>query len=350
MKSGKEESGETYGNDLEAAREGSAEAFRALTEPHRNELLTHCYRMLGSLEDAEDQVQETFLRAWRRLETYEGRATFRAWLYKIATHACLDLLERRPRRSTPVEICPPSEPGAPLPPPSREPLWLQPYPDELLAPEQAGPEARYEVYESISLAFLIAQQVLPPRQRAILILVDVLDWAVADAADLLGISISAATSLLHRARMAIENRKRSGRLDIHQIRLAPAQAGDVLQRYVRAWEKADIESLVAMLRADAVLPMPPLPVWYQGSQAIRAVFSFLLFGQGEPHPWRLLPAHANGQPAVAFYRLDPESGVYHPFVLQVLTVKDDLITEITTFGYPQLFGRFGLPESLKDRL
>ena len=188
---------------LPAALAGDPAAFESLTEPYRRELLAHCYRIMGSLEDAEDLVQETYLRAWKRLNTYEGRASLRAWLYKIATNACLDALARRPRRGLPPGLYPPADPHAPIPAPMTEPVWLEPFPDELLAPADAAPEARIESRESISLSFLAALQNLSPRQRCVLILSDVLDWHAGELADMLGASLSSVNSLLHRARLTL---------------------------------------------------------------------------------------------------------------------------------------------------
>lgn len=331
---------------LEAARAGDSQAFSSLTEPYRLELLTHCYRMLGSIEDAEDQVQETFLRAWRRLETYEGRASFRAWLYKIATNACLDALDRRPKRSMPVDFVEPCDPAAPLPAPNLEPVWIEPFPDEWLSPASSSPEARYDVYESISLAFLVALQNLSPRQRTALILADVLDWSIAAIADTLGVSVSATTSLLHRARMTLKQRNTTEPLDRARMGIPDDQTRQLLDRYASAWEAADIDGIVALLTAGATLPMPPLPLWFQGQTAIRAFIAGTILAGEAKGRWKLLPIRANGQPGFAFYRLDASGVKYQSFALQVLTIEDNLVADAATFGFPQLFQRFGLPEEL----
>src|SRR5512135_1402537 len=231
---------------LAAARSGDGDAFKALAGPYRNELLAHCYRMLGSLEDAEDELQETLLRAWRRLETYEGRASFRAWLYKIATNACLDALEHRPRRILPFDQATTPDSFDPPAPQGDEPAWIQPFPDEWLSPASPNPEAQYDTYESISLAFLIALQVLPPRQRAILILSDVLGWSTPEISDNLGITVSSATSLLHRARATMKQRKTPRSRESIRAGTPDAQTKELLNRYLRAWESADIEGIVAL--------------------------------------------------------------------------------------------------------
>jgi RNA polymerase sigma-70 factor (ECF subfamily) len=213
--------------------------------------------MLGSLEDAEDQVQETFLRAWRRLETYQGKGSLRAWLYKIATHTCLDALAQRPKRSLPVELYPPADPSTSPGLPVNEPVWIQPYPDELLAPVEAGPEARVEARESISFAFMVALQELPARQRCALILGDVLDWQAAEIAEALEVSVSAVNSLLHRARSILKRRYRYKAAD--KPSLTEERQKQLLERYLRAWEAADIDGIVSMLTEEATFPMPPVP-------------------------------------------------------------------------------------------
>jgi RNA polymerase sigma-70 factor (ECF subfamily) len=328
-----------------AARSGDQAAFASLTEPHRKELLSHCYRMLGSLEDAEDQVQETLLRAWRRLDTYQGAGTLRAWLYKIASNVCLDLLRRRPRRSLPLELCAPADPTAPLEPPITDPVWIEPFPDEQLAPQEAGPEARYEARESISFAFMIALQELPPRQRCALILGDVLEWQAAEVAGALEVSVSAVNSLLHRARLTLKQRYHQKR-EPKPVPIEARQA-QLLERYLRAWESADIDGIVALLTEDATFPMPPLPGWYRGKAAIRSfILATSLAGEAAGR-WKLLPIRANGSPGFAFYVRDEARGRYLPFALQVLRFEGELFGDVTTFGYPVLFPAFNLPAELK---
>ncbi|NIO39566.1 MAG: sigma-70 family RNA polymerase sigma factor, partial [Burkholderiales bacterium] len=317
---------------LASARAGNRDAFSALAEPHRLELQAHCYRMLGSAQDAEDLVQETLLRAWRRLDTYAGRAPFRAWLYKIATNACLDVLDRRPKRTLPVAKVEASDPGEPLAPPISEPIWLEPYPDELLAASDSNPEARYDARESISLAFLTALQVLPPRQRAIVILRDVLDWRAREVAESLDTTVSAVNSALHRARTTLAKHYQTR--DVEGIKSAPADdaLSTLLDRYVRAWERAEIDTLISLLTEEVTFPMPPSPSWYQGRPAVRAFISANILDGDARGRWRLLPTRANGRPAFAWYKRDPSRAVYNAFAIQVLTVDGNLIADITTFA------------------
>lgn len=339
------ETGRESTTTLSAARAGDQAAFASLIEPYRNELLTHCYRMLGSLEEAEDQVQETLLRAWRRLETYEGRASLRAWLYKIATNACLDALRRRPKRSLPAELCAPSDPSAPPDPPVMEPVWIEPYPDELLAPPEASPEARYEARESISLAFMVALQELPARQRCALILGDVLDWQAAEIAEALDTSTSSVNSLLQRARTTLKQRYQRPTAQLHQP--TDKKLDQLLDRYLLAWETADIETIVAMLTEDATFPMPPLSSWYQGRNTIRDFIAATSLAGQAAGRWKLVPIRANNVPGFAFYVLDEGAGKYIPFALQLLQFEGELLSDVTTFGAPQLFPAFKLPAVLE---
>jgi RNA polymerase sigma-70 factor (ECF subfamily) len=330
---------------LAAARAGDERAFGQLTEPHRRELQVHCYRLLGSLHDAEDLVQETMLRAWRRLDTYEGRASFRAWLYKIATNACLDALDKRPRRALPPVTYPAADPYAPPAPPVADPIWLEPLPDDLLADAEETPEARYSTRESVTLAFLVALQALPPRQRAVVILCDVLDWRASEAAEALGLTVSAVNSALHRARVTLTQR-------YHRREAAPlppdARTRALLDRYIRAWETADVGALVGLLKDDAVFAMPPVPTWYRGREAVRVALTTVAFA-GEPgvarERWRLLLTRANAAPALAVYQRD-EGGLYRGLGLQVLRVAGDAIAESIFFLHPAVLGRFNLPSEL----
>ncbi len=327
---------------LTAARAGDQREFSGLTEPYRRELQLHCYRILGSLQDAEDMVQETLLRAWRRLDTFEGRASLRAWLYKIATNACFDALDKRPRRVLPTVQFPPADPQQPFAPPITEPIWLEPYPDDLIAEPETGPEARYSLHESVSLAFLAALQSLPPRQRAVLILCDVLDWQASEAAELLGITISAVSSALHRARVTMKKNYHARGRDALSLASSDNALRPLLDRYVQVWESADIDGLVSLLREDATLSMPPLPTWYAGREAILAAAQTMIFTGEARGRWLMRPVRANRQPACAVYQRD-EAGVYHAFGISVLTIEQDRVVDIITFIDPALFQHFNLP-------
>lgn len=325
---------------LTAARAGDQRAFGQLVEPYRRELQVHCYRLLGSLQDAEDLTQETFLRAWRRLDQFEGRASLRVWLYKIATHACLDALDRRPRRSLPPRLYPASDPNLPFAPPVLEPIWLEPLPDEWLSDATTAPEARYARHEGVTLAFMVALQTLPPRQRAVLILRDVLDWRANEVADLLDMTVAAVNSALLRARDTLKKKyHRSGGLENKQLPTTDNLRGQ-LERYVRAWEAADVATLVAMLKEDATFTMPPLPSWFGGRAALEIIFRTRVFGDLLGAGWRLMPSHANTQPTFIILRYD-DNGVAQPFGLQVLTLEGEQIADITTFLDPRLLARFG---------
>ena len=333
--------------NLAAARNGDQEAFQQLTDPYRRELLAHCYRMLGSFEDAEDILQETLLRAWRRLDSFEGRAPLRAWLYRIATYAGLDALDRRKARGLPSRMTPPSDPQAALPAPATEIAWLEPFPDALIDPQPAAdPEARYDAHESVKLAFLTVLQTLPGRQRAVLLLRDVLGWSAGETGETLGMTTAAVNSALQRARATLE------RADTERLRLDSSSAGDentasLLAKYMHAWEAADSGALVALLRRDATLTMPPVPAWYRGQADIQAFLQAHLFTWIRPGDLRLHPTKANASPAFAVYQVDPASGEYLPAALHVLTLQDGLIAQIDDFLCfdNRLFSRFGLPIS-----
>jgi RNA polymerase sigma-70 factor, ECF subfamily len=316
-------------------------AFAALAEPHRRELQVHCYRMLGSYEDSEDLVQETFLRAWRSRASFSGgeRSSFRAWLYRIATNACLDVLRARPRRILPPQVAPPGDPAVDPPPPADLP-WLQPYPDLLLepaGPAEHEPGAVVVARETMEIAFMAAIQHLPPRQRAVLLLREVLGWSARDTASLLETSIAAVNSSLQRARATLRDRLPERRSDW----AAPAGPSDeeraLLRRYVDAHERADVESLAELLREDALLTMPPHPTWYSGRAAI-VVASAKGF---DPAFGRLrsVVARANLQPAVAHYLRRPGDTEYRPLALDVLRVEDGLVAEIHSFAmsFPPVF-------------
>ena len=338
---------------LAAARQGDSRIFGELTEPYRRELQVHCYRILGSLHEAEDMVQETMLKAWKRLDSYEGRASFRSWLYKIATNSCLDLLDqKKSRRLLPFEIHSPADPMAPISPPTSDVLWLEPFPDEWLGDRSAiNPEARYSDSESISLAFLTALQTLPPRQRAVLILRDVLDFSASETSDLLELTTSSVNSALHRARTTLSQRYPRGEKEDVEMSSNDEKTRRLLEGFVRAWESADINGLVTLLKADASLAMPPSPSWYQGRNAIGLFVAATVLGDNgmfpgnAVHRWRLLPTNANGSPAFAMYQRD-EKGEYQPFGLIVLTIAGDQLSQIINFIDPTLPPLFGFPANL----
>jgi RNA polymerase sigma-70 factor (ECF subfamily) len=338
---------------LNAARGGDSQAFSELTEPYRRELQVHCYRILGSTHDAEDMVQETMFRAWKRLKTYEGRASFRAWLYKIATNICLDTLDKRRRRAKrllPNNLYSPADPNKPVEPPLTEILWLEPLPDEWLSDSTAvNPEARYSTHESISLAFLTALQLLPARQRAVLILKDVMDWPAKEIAELLDATPSSVNSALHRARVTLSKNYRGREPQISSIQETDEQTRKTLEKYIHAWQTADVNGLVALLRSDAILSMPPSPSWYAGRESIGAFASNTVFANngmmfpGEARGrWKLMPVQANGQPAAVIYQR-MENGEYHPFGVHVLTCDNGQINQVSCFIDPSAPNRFGLP-------
>jgi len=279
---------------LAAAAAGDPEAFRQLTGPHRRELAVHCYRMLGSLEDAEDAVQETLVKAWRRLSGFEGRSSVRAWLYRIATNVCLDALDHRARRVLPTAIAGPADPAVPPAPDDHDIAWLQPYPDTLMDPDP-DPAAAAVRRDHIELAFIAAIQHLPARQRAVLLLRDVLGFTAAETATLLDSTPAAVHSALQRARATVDTG-----LPPDTLHRPSGDVAELVDRYVRAWHTADITALVALLRADARMAMPPTPSWYHGRDSI-AVYLRQLFASPWGQDLRLLPTAANQQPALAVY-------------------------------------------------
>lgn len=325
---------------LSRARSGDDVAFEELVRPYDRELQAHCYRILGSAADAEDAFQESLTSAWKGLAGFEGRASFRTWLYRIATGRCLNML-RASRRSA---VSPTLLDGEPQEP-SRlgEVLWLEPYPDAMLAEvadPTAGPEARYEQRESISLAFITALQLLPPRQRAALILTDVLDFSARDVADMLDTTEHAIYGAVKRARATLARQ-------LPKAEPAPLPNSrhekKVLDRLVRAWEECDTKALVALLTDDAWLRMPPNPLEYQGKGTVKRWFATIAFGEGRR--FRLVPTRANGQPAFGVYLFSPISRVAHAFGLIVVTLAGDRVSAITAFE-SGVMARFGLPRSV----
>jgi RNA polymerase sigma-70 factor (ECF subfamily) len=285
------------------------------------------------------------LRAWRSQDKFEGRSSLRTWLYKIATNACFDALDKRSRRGLPQTSYPMTD-GNSLPDfPVTDPVWLQPYPDEWLNDVQSNPEARYSTLESVSLAFLVALQTLPARQRAVLILRDVLDWRASEVAELIETTVSSVNSVLHRARVTLSKSYEGG--PKHTVASEPLDAvsKDLLDNYVSAWERADVAGLVSLLREDAIFAMPPTPSWYQGHDAITKVLASVAFADPATE-WQFVQIRSNGQPAVVFYRRDEPTGPFTAVGIQVLTIDGPAITEVTTFLEPQWVPKFGLPAEM----
>jgi RNA polymerase sigma-70 factor (ECF subfamily) len=298
---------------------------------------------LGSLADADDQVQETLWRAWDRRATYAGRAPVRAWLYRIATNACLDQLRRQPRRGLPVSRQPAADPAGTIPPSIHEPIWLEPYPAELPGPDAENPETKYTLKESVQLAFLTALHLLPPRQRAVLLLADVLEWPAAAIAEALDQSVPSVKSALHRARATLAKHYPAERRAALALPVDDDDLRDRLSRYVRAWETADLEGLVALLKQDCAFSMPPIPSWYVGRSHIAALVAKTIFAGPAAGRWRLLPTRANATAGFGLYRRS-DSGAYEAYGVQVVSFAGAEIADITTFRVPTLVPRFGLPE------
>jgi RNA polymerase sigma-70 factor (ECF subfamily) len=320
---------------ISRARAGDGEAFRALTEPYRRELQVHCYRMLGSLQDAEDALQDTMLAAWQGLAGFAGRASIRTWLYRIATNRCLNARRSASRRAAREWDMPEVQP--PEPTSLGEVAWLEPYPDALLVEAPLGPEARYERTESISLAFVTALQVLPPRQLAVLVLRDVLGFRAAEVAGMLEATVDSVNSALKRARASLRHRQPA-------LVPTPDSAAEraLLADFVRAYESGDPDALVALLTDDVFLSMPPIPLEYQGRDVVGRLFASI-FGSGRRVD--LVPTRANGQPAFGAYLRAP-TGIRHGSGLFVLTLTGDQIRAFTRFDAGVL-PWFGLPRSLR---
>ena len=328
---------------LATAQSDSRDEFQHLTEPYQHELLVHCYRMLGSFEDAEDALQETLLRAWRRLDSLKAQASLRAWLYRIATNVALDMIDRRKARSMPPLTHAPADPHQPLSAPIIDPIWLDPLAEVYLDEQSLTPEARYEARESVTLAFLAALQKLPGRQRAILILRDVLGWKAQEVAELLNLSVVAINSALQRARATMK--KHHHDQAFHTVAQADnPQTAALLARYVHAWETADPVSLILLLHEEAILTMPPLPTWYRGRAAIKMFLESYLFAGPAPARFRLATTRANGCPAFAVYRPD-ENGDYRPAAFHILRLEQDQIVQIDDFLAldDRLFSQLKLP-------
>ena len=333
---------------LEAARRSDDDAFGRLAGPYRDELHAHCYRILGSAADADDALQETLLRAWRALPRFEGRSSVRSWLYKIATNACLRAIERRPRRVLPVDYAPAADPRADPAEPVADAVWLEPYPDERLGPGSglASPEARYEQREGVELAFIAALQHLPARQRAVLILRDVLGFSARETATALETTPVSVDSALQRARKTVDQRlpERSQQATLRSLDDGALRL--LAQRYVTAWERNDVDAVVAMLAEDARLTMPPAPTWYRGREQVASYLGGGLLA-GTSH-WRLILARANGQLAFGRYVRDDTTQAFMLAAIDVLTLHGAQIQEITAFLTPDTFRGFDLPAILDE--
>jgi RNA polymerase sigma-70 factor (ECF subfamily) len=314
---------------LAAARAGDEQAFERLLEPHQRGLRAHCYRLLGSLHDAEDALQETALRAWRSIDRFEPRGSFGAWLHRIATNVCLTAIERRAKA-----------PAALDPEDAAVASYLQPYPDRLLDTELAAEER-----ESIGLAYVSVVQLLPPRQRAVLVLREVLGWSAKEVADILGDSVASVNSALPRARETLARERAAGRLARDHIPASPESEARIMREFVAAWEAVDVDAIVALLADDAVMTMPPEPMVLEGTPAI-GEFLRTVPAEGALERIRLLPTRANGQPALAAYMHD-EAGSFQAYGVMVFAHRGDEVTSITGFaGYPELFPALGLPLTL----
>jgi RNA polymerase sigma-70 factor (TIGR02960 family) len=329
---------------LSRAREGDEAAFRELSERHRRELELHCYRIVGSVQDAEDLVQETLLAAWRGLDGFEGRASFKSWLYRIATNRCLNFLRDAGRRPSTLPP-PPDFPNDP-PQPTRtdETVWAEPFP-EAAASADPGPEAQYESREAISLAFVAALQHLPPAQRAALVLRDVMGFRAAEVADMLDTSAPAVNSALQRARQTFESRlPRRDRAPLP----GSARERKIVGRFADAFQSGDVDGLVALLTDDALLTMPPLPLVYQGRESIARFLSTVPAG-GSIDRFRLVPTRANEQPAFGMYLKDPLCAIARATALMVVDLEGDRVSRMTAFHDTAAFPRFGLPRTLRIR-
>ncbi|MGH2895766.1 MAG: sigma-70 family RNA polymerase sigma factor [Solirubrobacteraceae bacterium] len=333
---------------LEAARHGDEGAFGQLIGSHRPALQAHCYRMLGSVQDAEDALQETLLNAWRALPRFERRSSLKSWLYKIATNVSLKTIERRPSRVLPIDYGPAADPHDPLARPLVESVWIEPYPDPgiELAERLASPDARYEQRESVELAFVAALQHIPARQRAVLILRDVLAFSAREVAETLEMTPAAVDTALQRAHKTVDERLPTQSQQATLQALGDDRLSELVARFVDAWERADVGSVVALLADDATIAMPPQPTWYRGPEAIATFLHAIPLAPGTR--WRLLPITANGQLAFGEYRWNETTERFVGRGVMVLTITDALVADITAFGSPGVLARFGLPDQLES--
>jgi RNA polymerase sigma-70 factor (ECF subfamily) len=326
----------------EERRSEDGEAFSERVKPLRRELFAYCYRMAGSVHDAEDLLQESLARAWAAYPGFEERATLRTWLYRIVSNVCVDALDKRAPRVLPPELGPPGDPGVVAG--GVEPIWLEPYPEHLMPESGNSPDVQYTARESVALAFLTVLQRLPPRQRAALLLRDVLGWSASECAELLGSTVPAINSAVQRARESLS--ERSDSFQTTRSGLEDEGTRALLERYLRAWEDSDVAALVALLSEDAILSMPPLPMWFRGPEAIgQSLGQMILTPESRGH-FRLLPTRANGLPAFATYRLDPATQDFRPLSIQVILANGHRIREIQAFLGASLFDVFGLPGTL----
>src|ERR671922_1537629 len=311
-----------------AAQRADEDAYARLLAPYRSELHAHCYRMLGSVHDAEDALQDASLRAWRGLARFEGRSSLRSWLYTIATNTCLNLIARRPKRVLPIDYGPATDPHDGPGDPVVESVWVEPYADEQLGLEDgyAAPEARYEQRESVELAFVAALQHLAPNQRAALILREVLGFSAQEVADTLGTTVASVNSALQRARATIDEKLPDRSQQATLRALGDEQVSALVERYMDALERGDVDAVVALLAEDATWSMPPCPAWYRG-EALRA---FLTEYPGRER-WRHVPTRANGQVAVGCYMWDEARDGFYIAVLDVLTLRGDKVAAVTAF-------------------
>ncbi len=320
---------------LAAARRGDEGAYGTLVAPYRPALLAHCYRMLGSVHDAEDALQDVLLQAWRGLPGFAERSSFRSWMYTIATNACLKMIERRRRRVLPADYAPATpgheRPGAPL----VESIWIEPFPDDALAAD-ASPASRYEQRESIELAFIAALQHLPPRQRAVLILREVLGFSGREVADALESTPAAVYSALQRAHKAVDARLVEPSQQVTLRALGDAKLGRLVKRYVEAWESGDVAAIRSMLTEDAAIAMPPRSTWYRGRDAVATFLAGWPLATGTR--WRLEPVGANGQVAFRSFLWRPEAACFEPHAIDILDLRGDRICAITAFMGPDVFG------------
>jgi RNA polymerase sigma-70 factor, ECF subfamily len=315
---------------LAAARGGDESAFGSVVNPYRGELHAHCYRMLGSVHDAEDALQDTLLRAWRAIGRFEGRSSLRSWLYTIATNASLNLIARRPKRVLPIDYGPATDPHVGPGEPVVEPIWIEPYPDEQLGLEDglASPEARYEMRESVELAFVAALQHLAPNQRAVLILREVLGFSAREVADTLETTVASVNSALQRARKTVDDRLPDPTQQVTLRAIGDARLTELVNVYVDAWQQGDVETVVSMLTEDATFAMPPLGSWFSGREPIGVFLAGFAVGMWR---WKAVRAHANGQPAFGFYVWDDAEACYLPFALNVLSFRGEQIKDVTAF-------------------